>query len=59
MTLRYAHLSPGHKKRAVDLLDRQMDGQAGRNEKKFVPSVSPENKVKKIKKLHIMQSFDI
>jgi len=25
MTLRYAHLSPGHKKRAVEILDTQMD----------------------------------
>ena len=25
MTLRYAHLSPNHKKRAVDILSRRMD----------------------------------
>ena len=42
MTLRYAHLSPGHKRRAVDILGQNINGLGGVGKKDSVPSQSLE-----------------
>ena len=39
MTLRYSHLSPDHKKKAVDVLGRELS----KNQVKSVPDTSPES----------------
>ncbi len=42
MTLRYAHLSPGHKRRAVDILGNSINAKATQNRDNLVPIWSPE-----------------
>jgi len=59
MTLRYAHLSPSHKKRAVDLLDNQISDRLGKNEREFVPYMSPEKENQKVESLSIPQLYEI
>src|SRR5580658_7326202 len=44
MTLRYAHLSPNHKKHAVDVLGQSIGSQKGPMGSKIVPIWSPEAK---------------
>jgi len=46
MTLRYAHLSPNHKKRAVDVLGESLGMQTGSERLQIVPRWSPEQKLK-------------
>ena len=43
MTLRYAHLSPGHKRRAVDILGESINGQVAESRDNLVPIWSPES----------------
>ncbi len=47
MTLRYSHLSPDHKKRAVDVLNRQMD-----------TIWTPEDSLEKSEELTVSQLFE-
>jgi len=42
MTLRYAHLSPGHKRRAVEILGQNINARAVENRNNLVPIWSPE-----------------
>ncbi len=46
MTLRYAHLSPSHKKRAVDVLGHSIGMQKAPKHLEMVPIWSPEQKSK-------------
>ena len=45
MTLRYAHLSPNHKKRAVDVLGESIGMQKVPKSSEIVPIWSPEAKI--------------
>jgi hypothetical protein len=40
MTLRYAHLSPAHRKEAVERLDRYVDTPVDTNDSGEIPKVS-------------------
>lgn len=51
MTLRYSHLSPDHKKRAVDLLKEEFDRGIGQNKNNFVPISPPEGNQQEVKEI--------
>lgn len=59
MTLRYAHLSPGHKRRAVDILGQNIGGFGAEVKSVRVPSQSLEAFARGLDESTNSQSFDL
>jgi integrase len=59
MTLRYAHLSPGHKRRAVDILGQNINAGHAKSRLDLVPIWSPEENLSKDSKESLTQLSEL